>query len=156
MGFPLKDKRGIKITNAFQNILDGSKSEERKPNEIRLDKRSEFYNRSVKSWLIHGDNKMYSTHNEGKSVILERFIRTFKNKICKYMTSVSKNVYIDKLDDIVKEYNNSYHRTIKMKPANVKSSTYIDSGKENNEKDSKFRIGYQVRIPKYRSIFAKS
>ena len=70
---------------------------------------------------------MYSKHNEGKSVIVERFIRTLKTKIYKYMTSISKNVYIDKLDDIVNEYNNTYHRTIKMKPVNVKDNTYIDS-----------------------------
>ena len=66
-----------------------------------VDKGSEFYNRSIKSWLEKNDVEMYSTHNEGKSVIAERFIRTLKNKIYKYMTSVSKNVYIDKLDDIV-------------------------------------------------------
>ena len=69
---------------------------------------------------------MYSIHNEGKSVVAERFIRTLKNKIYKYMTSVSNNVYIDKLDDIVDEYNNTYHRTIKMKPVGVKDNTYID------------------------------
>ena len=69
---------------------------------------------------------MYSIHNEGKSVVAERFIRTLKNKIYKYMTSISKNVYIDKLDDIVDEYNNAYHRTIKMKPVDVKVNTYIN------------------------------
>ena len=69
---------------------------------------------------------MYSIRNEGKSVVPERFIRTLKTKIYKYMTSVSKNVYIDKLDDIVNEYNNTYHRTIKMKPVDVKDNTYID------------------------------
>ena len=57
---------------------------------------------------------MYSTHNQEKSVIAERFIRTLKNKVYKYMTSLSKIVYIDKLDDIVNKYNNTYHRTIKM------------------------------------------
>ena len=62
---------------------------------------------------------MYSTHNEEKSVVAEIFIRTLKNKIYKYMTSISKNLYIDKLDDIVNEYNNTYHRTIKMKPIDV-------------------------------------
>ena len=62
---------------------------------------------------------MYLIHNEGKSVVAERFIRTLKNKIYKYMTSISNNVYIDKLDDIVNEYNNTYHRTIKIKPADV-------------------------------------
>ena len=63
---------------------------------------------------------MYSTNNEGKSVVAERFIRTLKSKIYKHMTSISKNVYIDKLDDIVYEYNNAYHTTIKMKPIDVK------------------------------------
>ena len=70
---------------------------------------------------------MYSIHNKGKSVVAERFIRTLKTKIHKHMTSVSKNVYMDKLDDIVNEYNNTYHRKIKMKPIDVKDNTYIDS-----------------------------
>ena len=77
------------------------------------------------------DIEMYSTHNEGKSVIAERFIRTLKNEIYKYMTSISKNIYIDKLDDTVNKYNNAYHSTIKMKHLDVKSNTYIDSSKEN-------------------------
>ena len=72
----------------------------RKPNKILVDKISEFYNNSFKKWLQDNDIEMYSTHNEGKSVIAERFIRTLKNKIYKYMTSISKNVYIDKLDNI--------------------------------------------------------
>ena len=73
---------------------------------------------------------MYSTHNADKSVVAERFIRTIKNKVYKYMTSVSKNVYIDKLDDIVDEYNNTEHRTIKIKPINVKENTYINTDKK--------------------------
>ena len=73
---------------------------------------------------------MYSTYNEGKSVVAERFIRTIKNKIYKHMTSILKNVYIDKLDDIVNEYNNTKNRTNKMKPIDVKDNTYIDFGKE--------------------------
>ena len=81
---------------------------------------------------------MYSTNNEGKSVVAERFIRTLKTKIYKYMTSISKNVYIDKLDDIVNEYNNTYHRTIKRKPADVKDNAYIDSNKEVKDVDPKF------------------
>ena len=72
------------------------------------------------------------------------------------MTSISKNVYIDKLDDIVNKYSNIYHSTIKMKPLNIKSSTCIDSSKEINDKDSKFKIGDIVRIPKYKNIFAKT
>ena len=98
---------------------------------------------------------MYLIHNEGKSVVAERFIRTLKTKIYKYMTSISKNVYIDKLDDIVNEYNNTYHTTIKMKPIDVKDDVYIDSKKEVNDKGSKFKVGDHVRISKYKNIFAK-
>ena len=68
---------------------------------------------------------MYSTNNKGKSVVAERYIRTLKSKIYKYMTSISKNVYIDKLDDIIKDYNNTYHASIKMKPVDVKDNIYI-------------------------------
>ena len=98
---------------------------------------------------------MYSIHNEGKSVVAERFIRTLKTKIFKYMSSISKNVYIDKLDDIVNEYNNTYHRTIKMKPVDVKDNTYIDFKKEVIDKDPKFKVGDHVGISKYRNIFPK-
>ena len=84
------------------------------------------------------DIELYWTHNEEKSVIAERFIRTLKRKIYKYMTSISKNMCIDKLDDILNKYNNRYHSTIKMQPVDVKSSTYIDSRKEINDKDPKF------------------
>ena len=96
---------------------------------------------------------MYSTYNEGKSVVAERFIRTLRNKIYKYMTSISKNVYIDKLNDIINKYNNTYHRTIKVKPVEVKSSTYIVSSNEINDKDPTFKIGDIVRISKYKNIF---
>ena len=114
---PLKDKKSVSIVNAFQKIL---KESDRKPSKIWVDKRSEFYNNSFKKWLKDNDIEMYSIHNEGKSVVAERFIRTLKTKIYKYMTSISKNVYIDKLNDIVNEYNNTYHRIIKMKPVDVK------------------------------------
>ena len=98
---------------------------------------------------------MYSIHNEGKSVVAERFIRTLKTKIYKYMTSISKNVYIDKLDDIVNEYNNTYHRTIKMKSVDVKENKYIDFKKELNDKDPKLKVGDYVRTSIYKNIFAK-
>ena len=98
---------------------------------------------------------MHSIHNEGKSVVAERFIRTLKNKFYKYMTAISKNVYIDKLDNIVNEYNNTYHRTIKMKAIDVKDKTYIDFGKEVHDKNPKFKVGDHVRISKYKNIFAK-
>ena len=97
---PLKEKKGISIVKAFQIIL---KQSNRKPNKIWVDKGSEFYNAYFKKWLRDNDIVMYSTHNEGKSVVAERFIRTLKSKIYKHMTSISKNVNIDKLDDIVDE-----------------------------------------------------
>ena len=98
---------------------------------------------------------MYSTHNEGKSVVAERFVRALKNKIHKFMTSISKNVYIDKLDDIVNKYNKTYHRTIKKKPVDVKPSIYIDFNKESNKEDPIYKVGGNVRISKYENIFAK-
>ena len=105
----------------------------------------------MKLGLEKNDIEMYSTHNEGKSVVAERFTR---NKIYIHMTSISKNVYIDKLDDIANKYNNKKHRTIKMKPIDVKDNTYIDFGKEVNN-DPKIKVGDHVRISKYKSIFAK-
>ena len=129
---PLKDRKGICIVNEFQKILDDSK---RKPNKIWLDKGSKFYNNSFKKWIKETDITVYSTNNEGKPVIAERFTRTLKTKIYKYMTSISKNVYIGKLDDIIKEYNNKYHTSIKMKPAGVNYNTYIDFKKETNDKN---------------------
>ena len=127
----------------------------RKPNKIWVDKGIKFYNSSFKKWLKDNCIEMYSTNNDGISVIAERFIRTLKNKIYKYMTSISKNVYIDKLDDIVKKYNNTYHISIKMKPVDVKDNTYIGFKKEVNDKNPKFKVGDHVRISKYKNIFAK-
>ena len=98
---------------------------------------------------------MNSTHNEGKSVIAERFIRTLKNKIYKYMTSVSKNVFIDKLDGIGNKHNNTYHNTIKMRSVYVKSNTYFNYSRKINKRDPKFRVGDNAIISKYKNIFAK-
>ena len=132
---PLKDTKGISITNAFKKII---KQSNRKPNKIWLDQGGEFYNRDFKKWLSSNDIIMYSTFNEGKSVVAERFIRTLKNKLYKHMTATGKNVYYDVLDDIVNKYNNTKHNTIKMKPKDVKDGNkrvYID---EHNKKDSRF------------------
>ena len=98
---------------------------------------------------------MYSTNNEEKSVVAERFIRTLKSKIYEYMTSISKNVYIDKLNAIVNKYDNTYHTTIKMKPINVKGNTYINTNKEINYNYPKFKVSDYVRISKYKNIFAE-
>ena len=109
----------------------------------------------MKSWLEKNNIVTYSTHNEEKSVVAETFTRTLKNKIYKYMTSSSKIVYIDKLDNNVNKYINKYDSTIKTKPVDVKPSTYIESCKEINYQDPKFKFGDIVWISKYKNIFAK-
>ena len=106
-------------------------------------------------FLQNNNLEIYSIHNEGKSVVTERFIRTLMNKIYKYMISISKNIYIDKWDDIVNRYNNTYHRTIKMKPADVNLSMYIDFNKENNKEGPTLKVDDNVRVWKYKNIFAK-
>ena len=103
----------------------------------------------MKSFIQNNEIKLHSAHNKRESAVAERFIRTLENKIYKYMTSIQKNVYINKLDGIVNKYNNTYHSTIKMKPWDVKSDNYINSGKENNNKDGKFKIGDTGMISKY-------
>ena len=118
-----------------------------KPNKIWVYEVSKFYNRSLKSWMQDNDVEMYSLHNERKSVAAEIFIRTLKNKICKFMTAVLKNGYIDKLND-------TFHRTIKMKSIDVKLSTYIDFDVENNDQDAKFKVADHARIFKYKNIFS--
>ena len=134
---PLKDKKGTTIVNAFQKILDNSK---RKQNKIWLDQGSEFYNNVFKRWLNDNKMEMYSTHNEGKSVVAERFIKTLKNKVYKHMTAISKNVYFD-------------HKTIKMKPIDVGGDSFAEYNKESNEKDPKFKVGDHVRISKVQKYF---
>ena len=158
---PLKDKKGISIVNTFNKII---KQSERKPNKIWIDQGGEFYINVFKKWFSGNDIIMYSTDNEGKSVVVERFIRTLKNKLYKHMTATGKNVYYDVLDDVVNKYNNTKHRTIKMKPIDVGDTTkssslernnkrvYVD---EHNEKDSRFKVGDRVRISKFKNIFAK-
>ena len=98
---------------------------------------------------------MYSTFNEGKSVVAEGFIRTLKNKLYKHMMATGKNVYYDVLDDAVNEYNNTKHSTIKIKPKDVKDDNnrvYID---EHNEKSARYNVGDRVKISKFQNIFAK-
>ena len=124
---PLKDKKGLSILNAFDKII---KQYNRKPNKIWVDQGGEFYHNIFKKWLSNIDISMYSTHNEGKSVVAERFIRTLKSKLYKHMTAIGKNVYYDVLDDVVNKYHNTKHSTIKMKPIDVRDnnnkSVYID------------------------------
>ena len=109
----------------------------------------------MKSFLQNDNIEMYSTHNERKSVVAETFTRMLKKKKYVYITSISKNVYINKLDDIVHKYNNAYHRTIERKSDDVKPNTYINSTKEINDNDPNFNIGDIVRIWKYKNVFEK-
>ena len=149
---PIKDKKGTSIVDAFKKII----LEGHKPNKIWVDQGSEFYNKSFKDFLKISNIEMYSTYNEGKSIVAERFIRTLKNKIFKHMTAISKNICFDVLDDIVDKYNNTVHRTIKMKPIEVTGDYYAEYNEDpSNKKNPKFKLGDNVRISKYKNIFAK-
>ena len=132
--FLWKIKKGITITNGFQKIL---KESNHKPNKIWVDKGSQFYDRSMKSWIKNKWHKNYWTRNKGKS----------ENKVYKSQNSISKYVYID-------ENNNTYHKTIKLKTVDVKSYTCTDSSKE--IKDPKLKIGGIIKISKHKTIFQKA
>ena len=148
---PLKDKRGVSIDNAFQKII----LKGRKPNKIWVDQSSEFWNIFFKDFLKMTNTEIYSTYSEGKTFVAERIIRTLKNKILKHMTVISKHVYFDVLDDIVNKYNNTAHRTIKMKPLDVTPSSHAEYNEDSNKKNPKFKVGDRVRISKWKTIFAK-
>ena len=124
---PIKDKKGNSIVNAFKKIIWRG----RKPNKIWVDQGSELYNNSFKDFLKIMNIEMYSTYNEGKSVVAEIFIRTLKNKISEHMTATSKNVYFEVLDGIVNKYNNTVLRTIKIKPIEI-TNGYYDEYNENS------------------------
>ena len=149
---PIKGKKGTSILNAFTKIISKG---QRKPNKIWVDQGSEFYNQSFKDFLKINNIEMYSAYNEGKSVVAERFIRTLKNKIFKHMTIISKNVYIDVLNDIVNKYNNTIHKTIKMKPIAATNDSYVEYNEYSNKRNPKFKVGDRVRISKYKIFFAK-
>ena len=148
---PIKDKKGTSIVNAFKKII----LEGRKQNKMWVDQGTEFYNNTFKDFLKINNIEMYSTYNEGRSVVAERFIRTLKNKIFKYITAISKYVYFNVLDGILNRYNNIIHRIIKMKPIDVTSDSYAEYNEDFNKKDPKFNFGDHIRISKYKNIFAK-
>ena len=140
----MKDKKWASIANAFQKIVNNLK---RKANKIWVDQGSEFYNSQFKKFLKENNIEMYSTYTQGiYTVVADRFIKTLKNKIFKHMATVSKKVCFDVLDDIVDKYNNTSHKTIKMKPIYVKSDFYAEYNADSNEKDPKFKVDYYVRI----------
>ena len=119
---PLKNKKEDSIVEGFKKILSSG----RKPNKIWVDHGSESYNNKFKSFLKENDIEMYSTFNERKSVVAERFIKTLKNKIYKRMTDIGKNVYFNDLDDTVKNYNNTAHSSIKMKPKDIIDDSFVE------------------------------
>ena len=149
---PLTNKRGESIFEGFKKIVNESG---RQPNKIWVDEGSEFYNKVFKNWLKDKGIEMYSTYNEGKSVIAERFIRTLKNKLYKHMAAVDKNVYWDVLDDIVKKYNGTINKSIGMRPKDVSDDVKAEYVEESNEKSARFSVGDRVRISKFKNVFAK-
>ena len=149
---PIKDIKGTSTVNAFKKTISEVR---RKPNKIWIDQGSEFYNNSFKDFFKPNNIEIYSTYNEGKPVVAERFIRTLKNKIYKHMTAISKNFYFDVLDDIVDKYNNTVHTTINMKPIDVTANSYAEYNEDFNKNDPKFKVGDHVRISKYKKKFAK-
>ena len=150
---PLKNKEGKTVASALKTIF-----KERKPEKMWVYKGKEFYNRDVKGLI-----ELYSTENEEKSSVVERWIRTMKEKMCKYFTDNNTNVYIDILPDLVKDYNNTKHSSIKMTPVEA-------SEKENEltvwrnlypnrldilDTNPKFSVGDKVRVSKKKTLFEK-
>ena len=145
----LKDKRGTSIVNAFQKII----SKGRKPDKMWVDQGCKFYNNLFKRFLKINNTEMYSTHNGGKSA--ERFIRTLKNKIFKHMRGVSKNVYFEVLDDIVNKYNNTVHRSIKMKPTDIKSDSYPGYNEDSNATKLNSKLVIMLRFQNTKNLLLK-
>ena len=142
----------ISVRNAFKEIIV---KYGRKHDKIWVDNGKEFYNIFFEKFLNDNNIEIYSIYNEGKLLVVERFIRTLKTNIYKYMTAVNDNVYYDHLDKIVEKYNNTVNRSIKMKPINVKNSdnkTYVVTP---NKQSAKFKINDLLRISQFKNVFAK-
>ena len=140
---PIKDKKGTSIVNAFKKIISEG---QRKPNKIWVDQGSEFYNQSFKDFLKINNIEMYSTYNEGKSVVAERFIRMLKNNIFKQMVAIPKKCLFWCVRQYCDKYNNTFYRTIKMKPIDVTFDSYAEHNEDSNEKEPKIKFGDHVRI----------
>ena len=148
---PLKDKTGKSVASALKTIF-----EERKPEKMWVDKGKEFYNKDVKDLI-----ELYSTENEEKSSVVERWIRTMKEKMWKYFSAKSTNVYMNVLSDLVKEYNNTRHSSIKMTPVKTSKNeltvwrNLYPENLEIRDINPKFSVGDEVRISKKKNIFEK-
>ena len=156
---PLKDKKGETVAAAFKKIF----SEGRKPKRLWVDKGKEYYNKSVKELLESKGIEMYSTENEEKSMICERWNRTIKTKMWKQFTVQNSTEYLDMLPRLVKEYNNTKHRSLGMSPMEAskkknESSVFLKLYGDLRTSHSlpKFKVGDHVRISKYkRKVFDK-
>ena len=148
---PLKVKKGKTVLNAFMEIVNESN---RKPNKLWVDQGREFYNKLMQEWLDNNDILMYSTHNEGKSVIAERFIKTLKSKIYKKMTANNNKSYLPYWNKLVDLYNNTYHHFINKRPINADYSAFTENI-ETSPKAPKFKVNDRVRITTHKNIFSK-
>ena len=155
---PPKNKRGISLVNGFQSILDLGRS----PEKLQTDKETEFLNRNFQSLLEENSIHFFTTNNELKASVVERFNHTLKTHMWKYFTAKNSRVYIDILQDIVQGYNNSYHRSIGRAPASVsllnvgqvRRKLYGKSWTKPGRK-FKFKLGDQVCISKSHCTFRK-
>jgi hypothetical protein len=151
---PLKSKTGVEVARAFVNIF-----KERLPKKLWVDKGKEFYNKNVRALGV----ELYSTENEEKSCVVERWNRTMKEKMFKYFSANSTRKYVDILNEIVDKYNNTRHNSIKMTPcaaSNKKNESTVWMNLYGNEPVRKikpiFKVGDKVRITKKKSIFEKA
>lgn len=156
---PLKEKTGVKVTEAFQKIITQSK---RHPGKLWVDKGTEFYNRTFQKFLKENQIEMYSTFNEGKAVVVERFNRTLKTRMWKYFSANSTRRYFDVLPDLLKQYNSNVHRSIKMTPIEASMKKNEQQVKKNLYPDQtptssrpRFSVGDRVRIVKHKRLFQK-
>ena len=156
---PLENKKGETVASAFEKIFKC-----RQPRLLWTDKGKEFFNKNVKQLLSRKNIKLYSTENEEKSSVVERFNRTIKQKMWKMFSTNNNTVYFDKIDELLKNYNSSFHRSIQMSPvaaSDIKNSNRVFANLYSGEiykqvEKPKFRIGDRVRISKYkRKLFDK-
>ena len=147
---PLIDKTGKSMTRAFETIV-----EKRKPSKMWVDRGGEFYNRTMDRWLEENGIERYSTYNEGKAVVVERFNRTLKTRMWKYMSANNTYRYIDVLDELLRKYNSSYHRSIRSDKRNESAVWNHLYGDVVAPIKPKLKVGDRVRISKKKTIFEK-
>jgi hypothetical protein len=156
---PLKNKTGALVAEAFESIFEESK---RIPEKIQTDDGTEFFNKNVQALFNKHEIHLFSTNNETKASIVERFNRTLKEKMYRYFESTQEFRYVEVLPQLMDNYNNSYHSSIKMKPSEVNEENEREvfhnlygSDRFKQQIQPKLKVGDWVRISKARHIFAK-